>query len=684
MENNNSKLKSYEQKYELLDEIGRGSFGKVYKAKVKGKDEYRAIKIIDKNKIKKALRNDLFKQDVEKEYATYNKDFRKEIYYMKQCQKNGNKNSAKFYEAFETDNEFIIVMELCDDNLKSLIKRIQRTLNLDEIYELLSQLNNTFKIMYESKIAHRDLKLENILIKYENEEKTKLTYKLTDYGISRNFLRITRFSTFAGTLEIMAPEILSKEKYGYQCDMWSLGIIIYILYFRNQPYSGETAQAILNQINGFKQQLLKKSGDPDFDNLIRQLLIADPKKRLTWEKYFEHPFFIKRQKENPKPNENPKTTEIPKPNEIRVVLRIGDLDLNLDNDKDKSNNESKKIYFIENDHYREDGEKENRDINNLNDTNTEIFIDDKKIKFRKYFTPIKKGDYKITIKFNNKMKDCSYLFRGCGNIISIDLSSFDSSEVIDMVQMFSICYQLKEVNLNNLNILKVKNMSHLFNKCFDLEKITFPPSFNTENVENMNFMFHFCQALKEINFSPAFKTNKAKTMRGIFGKCFNLITLDLRNFETGEATDMSFMFDNCRKLQTIIINPSIFITNKVESMGHMFNNCYSLTNFDLSKFNTQKNEFFCSMFENCYQLKNIDLSKFTVSNAADLSNMFRGCSNLENLNLSSLIIRDENITDNMFENLNNRIAIKVNPNSLDAYKKRFESLETSFTSNASN
>ena len=298
MENNNNEVKIYEKKYKIMEELGGGSFGKVYKAKVKEKNIYVAIKIIDKNKIKAGLKNELVKQDVEKEYATYNKDFRKEIYYLKECQKNGNKNSVKFYESFETDDEFIIVMELCHGNLKSLIKRIQRTFNLDEIYEFLSQLNNTFKIMIENenKIAHRDLKLENILIKYENKEKTKFTYKLTDYGISRNFLRLSqRFSTtLVGTLNIMAPEILSKEKYGYECDMWSLGIIIYILYFGVHPYSGETPIAILNQIKVFKQQTFKKSEDPDFDTLIRQLLIPEPKERLTWKNYFQHPFFTKR------------------------------------------------------------------------------------------------------------------------------------------------------------------------------------------------------------------------------------------------------------------------------------------------------------------------------------------------------------------------------------------------------
>ena len=99
-----------------------------------------------------------------------------------------------------------------------------------------------------------------------------------------------------GTIDIMAPEILSKEKYGYECDMWSLGIIIYILYFGRHPYSGVTAQSILNQINSFKHKVLKKSGDQDFDDLIRKLLVPEPKERITWKDYFNHPFLTKRQK----------------------------------------------------------------------------------------------------------------------------------------------------------------------------------------------------------------------------------------------------------------------------------------------------------------------------------------------------------------------------------------------------
>ena len=93
-------------------------------------------------------------------------------------QEKGNKNTVKFYEYFDNENEFIIVMELCDENLVKNIVGKNQSYNIKQIYEFLSQLNNTFKIMNENKIAHRDLNLKNILIKYENKEKQKYILKL--------------------------------------------------------------------------------------------------------------------------------------------------------------------------------------------------------------------------------------------------------------------------------------------------------------------------------------------------------------------------------------------------------------------------------------------------------------------------------------------------------------------------
>ena len=92
---------------------------------------------------------------------------------MKICSINNN-NSVKCYEYFNNKDNFVIIMELCDENLLQLLnKRLKnenKGFNSEEIYEIMNQLNNTFKIMKEKNIIHRDLKLENILIKYNNNK----------------------------------------------------------------------------------------------------------------------------------------------------------------------------------------------------------------------------------------------------------------------------------------------------------------------------------------------------------------------------------------------------------------------------------------------------------------------------------------------------------------------------------
>ena len=621
----------------MEEKIGVGGFCNVYKAKIKGKNEYRAIKIIDKNLIRRILRDEYLKQNVEEELAHYNKDFRNEVKNMEICQGNNNNNSVKFYEYFDTEDAFIIVMELCDGNMMDLLTR-KKNFKIEEIYDFLSQLNNTFKMMYENKICHRDLNLYNILIKYEDKKKMKCIYKLAGFGVSKNYeIYSPRFSSHVGTINFMAPEIINEEKYGYECDMWSLGIIVYTLFFGESPYNAPTEIGILRKIKSFGQKIFLKSGDNDFDKLIKELLVYEPRNRLVWNNYFNHSFFKKRQISNNNIhnniinykndtnnilNNNNSNIDVKNdrlPNEINIILKVGE----------KNGDKFKNIYFMENNSYRKENEEENKDINNLNDKNTQIFINNQKIKFNKYFVPTKVGLHRIKINFKNKIKDCSYMFRGCENIISIDLSSFDSSEVIDMKQMFSKCYGLKEVNLNNLNVKKVTDISYMFNKCMEIEKIKIPSSFDTQNVENMNFMFNSCEFLKDINFSAFFNTNNVKSMKGMFSKCYKLKQLDLRNFNTGEVKDMSFMFDKCINLEEILINPSTFKTNKTKNMGHMFNECNKLKSFDLSGFNTENVEFFSFMFCGCQHLENLDLTKLVISNEANKTSMFEDCPNYE-------------------------------------------------------
>ena len=195
----------YKNYYEIIDLIGCGKYSTVYKVKVKGKEEYRSIKVINKEKIKsKNIKND------DKKISEI---LIKEVENMKICA-NNNINSVKFYEYFETEKEFIIVMELCDDNLKGLLnKRKYEDFSEIELYYILIQLNNTFKIMLENMIVHRSLKLENILIKYVNPEKTKYIVKIGDYGINKKIDYYNEMATSLGVFDNTAQEKLKEERY---------------------------------------------------------------------------------------------------------------------------------------------------------------------------------------------------------------------------------------------------------------------------------------------------------------------------------------------------------------------------------------------------------------------------------------------------------------------------------------
>ena len=655
---------------EIEDYIGQGGYATVYKAKLKGTNEVRAIKVIKLYQIKREIQG-LKNETIQ----TYIDGFHNEIEYMKMMEGKNNKNTVKYYEHFEDQNLFVIVMELCDCNLEDL-KNIKENnnehFNSDEIYYILSQLNNSFKIMVDNQIVHRDLSLRSILIKYENEEKTKYIVKLSDYGISKQMSELTLEETTirADFYNFMAPEINLIGKFDLKADLWSLGIIIYILFFNKNPFTGESTSAILNQIKNKRE--FKKTMDPDLDSLLKRLLVENIDERISWEEYFNHPFFKNKQLINDIIYETP--------NQIVIKLKIGKKDV------------SKEVCFLDNEYYLDNNIRKkfddyNKEIKELNEEKVEIFINDindknnknKMNKFNKCFTPAKEGEYEITIIFKSKIKDCRYMFRNCNNIISIDLSSFDSTGVNNMHYMFGKCHNLKEVDIGNLVGDNVTDMSYLFNKCFSLEKVKFPSSFNTKNVKKMSFMFNCCHNLSEIRFSNNFKTNNVTTMRAMFKKCYNLKSINLTNFTFENLSDMGYMFDECINLENILLNNE-FKTPQVTNMTYLFNNCQNLKEINLSSFNSENIKYLNYMFSGCLQLKNIDLSSFKVKETVNMTYMFNNCSSLENLEIPHFkIANNSDKINNMFDNLTNIKKIKVNNDCIDNFKESFKDIKEKFS-----
>ena len=260
---------NYEKYYDIKKVIGTGAYGCVFEGNEKNnKNELRAIKVIELKKIKEILLSGYQIEDLKNQLKLCIDGFIKEFENMKICSENNN-NSVKCYEYFNNKDNFVFIMELCDENLSQLLtnKFINNKLgfNSEEILEILKQLNNTFKIMKDKNIIHRDLKLENILIKYNDEQHKTFTIKLADYGSSKRFYSQSKslskiyFNSHVGTFNYMAPEILKGEEYNYKCDLWSLGIIIYRLIFGKFPYLGENEIALIKNIEKFGKMLFKKT-----------------------------------------------------------------------------------------------------------------------------------------------------------------------------------------------------------------------------------------------------------------------------------------------------------------------------------------------------------------------------------------------------------------------------------------
>lgn len=147
--------------------------------------------------------------------------------------------------------------------------------------------------MYKSNIIHRDLKLENILVKYKNIHLNDFEVKLSDFGLSKHLENQNVTSSICGTIINMAPEILDNKPYNNKIDLWSLGTIIYQMCFNDYPFNGKNQNQIKNSIDLYKQNKKLKFEHPNLllQKLIYDLLETNVEKRLNWEDYFNHPFF---------------------------------------------------------------------------------------------------------------------------------------------------------------------------------------------------------------------------------------------------------------------------------------------------------------------------------------------------------------------------------------------------------
>ncbi|EPR60647.1 calcium-dependent protein kinase CDPK2B [Toxoplasma gondii TgCatPRC2] len=248
--------------------LGQGTYGSVCRAVNKATKNVRAVKTIPKAKVKNIKR------------------FKQEIAIMKCLD---HPNIIKLYETFEDHKNIYLVLELCKGG--ELFDRIIEEGYFSEMYAgtLMRQAFAALYYIHQHGIAHRDLKPENFLFADKSKE---APLKIIDFGLAARAGPTTVLATKAGTPYYVAPQVL-QGKYTYKCDIWSAGVIMYILLCGYPPFHGDNDAEILAKVKSGKFSFNEqdwKNVSVEAKDLIRKLLTYDPAQRLTAEQALAHPW----------------------------------------------------------------------------------------------------------------------------------------------------------------------------------------------------------------------------------------------------------------------------------------------------------------------------------------------------------------------------------------------------------
>ena len=221
--------------------------------------------------------------------------------------------------------------------------------------------------------------------------------------------------------------------------------------------------------------------------------------------------------------------------------------------------------------------------------------------------------------------------------------------------------KIKEDEINKIGKIKIhisnkiKSFHKLFYYCKCIESIDFK-NFNREDITDMSLMFYECNLLKDLSLSQ-FITKNVTDMSYMFFNCNSLKQLNLSNFTTNKVTDMNNMFYNCSSLKELDL--SNFRTNNVNNMKCMFCRCSSLTELNISNFNTENVTNMYYMFSRCSLLKELNLSNFNTFNVTDMKGMFYYCPLLQDLNIKNFeFINVQDIKD-MFSNCSDELKNNI-------------------------
>ncbi|TRY83964.1 hypothetical protein DNTS_006537 [Danionella cerebrum] len=251
-------------KYHILEVIGEGSFGRVYKGRKKFSGQVVALKFIPKvGRSEKDLRS-----------------LRREIDIMRGLK---HPNIVLLLDSFETEREVVVVTEYAEGELFQILED-DGSLPESQVREIACQLVSALYYLHSHRILHRDMKPQNILLGKGG------VVKLCDFGFARAMSMSTLVLTsIKGTPLYMSPELVEEKPYDHSADLWSLGCILYELHTGAPPFY---TNSIFQLVQLIVRDPIKwpDNMSPHCLSFLKGLLMKDPDKRLSWPDLLHHPF----------------------------------------------------------------------------------------------------------------------------------------------------------------------------------------------------------------------------------------------------------------------------------------------------------------------------------------------------------------------------------------------------------
>ncbi|XP_042162257.1 serine/threonine-protein kinase SIK2-like [Oncorhynchus tshawytscha] len=253
--------------YEIIRTLGKGNFAVVKLARHKVTKTQVAIKIIDKTRLNPS--------NLEKIY--------REVQIMKLL---NHPHIIKLYQVMETKDMLYIVTEYAKNGEMFDYLTSNGRMSEDEARKKFWQILMAVDYCHRHHIVHRDLKTENLLLD------TNMNIKLADFGFGNFYNSGEPLSTWCGSPPYAAPEVFEGKEYeGPQLDIWSLGVVLYVLVCGSLPFDGPSLPALRQRVTEGRFRIPFYMSQ-DCENLIRKMLVVDPTKRISMAQIKQHRWML--------------------------------------------------------------------------------------------------------------------------------------------------------------------------------------------------------------------------------------------------------------------------------------------------------------------------------------------------------------------------------------------------------